>query len=142
MMVLTTTAGAGLSITQQPATSSCRLRNAVLISLFTDARAPADQVPEGANNRGYWGDMDLPQSESLGSCLWTLQREKITNNLLTRINNHATDALAWLIDEGELIAVNVTTERRGTDTVAFKIDCQLPNGEWLNVTAEQAGYGI
>ena len=141
-MALATSTSAGLSITQQPATQQTRLRNAVLISLFTDARASADQVPEGASNRGYWGDMELPQSESLGSCLWTLQREKITTNLLTRIKNHATDALEWLIDEGDLIAVNVTTERRGTDTVAFKIDCQLPNGEWLNVTAEQAGYGI
>lgn len=142
MMALTPTAGAGLSITQQPVTPQARLRNAVLISLFTDAQAPVDQVPEGANNRGYWGDMELPQSESLGSYLWTLQREKITTNLLTRIKNHATDALEWLIDEGDLIAVNVITERHGTDTVAFKIDCQLPTGEWLTLTAQQAGYGV
>lgn len=142
MIALDSTSDNGLTLTDQAATPLARLRNAVLISLFTDARAPADQVPDGMDNRGFWADMDLPNGESLGSTLWTLQREKITTQLLTRLRDLATSALAWMIDEGQLQAVNVTVERYGLDGVAWQIDCQLPDNTWQTITAEQTGYGV
>ncbi|MBN57780.1 MAG: hypothetical protein CMI04_08790 [Oceanospirillaceae bacterium] len=142
MIALDSTSDNGLTLTDQAATPLARLRNAVLISLFTDARAPADQVPDGMDNRGFWADMDLPNGESLGSTLWTLQREKITAQLLTRLRDLATSALAWMIDDGQLQAVNVTVERYGLDGVAWQIDCQLPDNTWQTITAEQTGYGV
>ena len=67
-----------VEFTLQPADAITRLKTAVVISLFTDRRVNEEDVPNGELNRGYWGDMDLPEGESLGSKLWLLKREKLT----------------------------------------------------------------
>ena len=62
------------------------LYTAVVISLFTDARARAeDELPpelDGEDRRGYWGDG--LEGESVGSRLWLLAREKDTARVRAR----------------------------------------------------------
>lgn len=86
------------------------LRTAVIISLFTDRRAEADdEIPDGGDDRrGWWAD-------SLGSRLWLLARSKETPDTLARARTYAAESMQWLIDDGVATAVEVTAEwaRRG-----------------------------
>ena len=111
------------------------LENAITISLFTDARASDDDV-EGDDKRGYWGDMDLPGDESLGSKLWLLKREKITPDVINKTRDYCIDALVWLVDEEYLQATDITTTRSGNDRILILIKCQLPDGTWHETQRE------
>lgn len=77
------------------------LESAVIISLFTDRRAPDDvELPAGDDRRGWWGD-SYPDREGdeMGSLLWLLEREKETQEVLERSRIYARQALAWMIED-------------------------------------------
>ncbi|SIS87774.1 phage GP46 family protein [Neptunomonas antarctica] len=114
------------------------LENAVTISLFTDARASADDaLPDGGvERRGYWGDIDLPEGESLGSKLWLLAREKVTPPVINKARDYCSAALSWMVDDGHLLAVNVDAQRGALDRIEFEINCQLPDGSWIALLRE------
>lgn len=87
------------------------LRSALILSLYTDRRAePDDVLPDGsANRRGWWAD------PKLGSRLWLLARSKETDDVLSRAREYASEALAWMLEEKIVRAVDVRAEwiRRG-----------------------------
>lgn len=121
----------------KPADRITWLENAVTISLFTDARVTADELPDGEiDQRGYWGDFELPEGESLGSKLWTLKRRKVTQDVINLARDYCAEALGWMVDAEHLQAVNVTAERTGTFTIGFLINCQLPDGNWVELFRE------
>lgn len=95
---MTFIAGSGLVSAQD-------LYTAVLISLFTDAEAPADAViPDGSNDRrGWWAG-------PIGSLLWLLERSKATPDLPARVKNYIEQALQWLLDDQVVAAIEVTAE--------------------------------
>lgn len=86
------------------------LYTAVVISLFTDARAAdADELPpeyDRSDLRGFWGD--ALGGESIGSRLWLLAREKDMARVRVRAEQYAREALAWLTRDG--LAGNVEVE--------------------------------
>lgn len=88
------------------------LRTAVMISLFTDGQARADDaVPDGSDDRrGWWGDLprDGQAPDPIGSRLWLLAREKRTEATRLRAEAYAREALAWLVRDGVASAVDVT----------------------------------
>lgn len=90
------------------------IESAVVISLFTDARAGDDDdvLPDGSDQRrGWWGDTYAAQSgDRIGSRLWLLAREKQVPEVLERAREYAAEALQWLIDDGIARAVNVQAE--------------------------------
>jgi len=81
------------------------LRTAVMLSLFIDRRANADDVilDGTTNRRGWWADTN-------GSRLWLLSREKETGSTLQRARDYALEALQWLIDDGIASSVDVQAE--------------------------------
>lgn len=87
------------------------LGSAVIISLFTDRRArPDDRLAIGeADRRGWWGDIlaDI-EGDEIGSRIWLLGREKMTPELLVRVEEYAAEALAWLTEDGIARAVEVS----------------------------------
>lgn len=111
------------------------LENAVTISLFTDALASRDdELSDGSSDRrGYWGDTELSNNESLGSKLWLLKREKITQSVINKARDYCDIALAWLVREQHLTAITVTAQREGHDRITFTIRCQLPKGDWISL---------
>ena len=111
-----------------------RLRSAIAISLFTDARVPDADVPDGELNRGWWGDYD--QAESLGSRLWLLRRAKITNDTVNSAREIIRDATRWLVGD-RLLSITVNVERQGLDRLVYQLDCQLPDGTWEPILMEQ-----
>ena len=76
------------------------LATAVILSLFLDARARADDaLPDGGTDlRGFWADTVAPAAERdrTGSRLWLLSREKTLPEVLRRAHDYAAEALRWL----------------------------------------------
>lgn len=86
------------------------LQTAILISLFTDARANDDEVPaEDTSRRGWWGDLfQAAPGDQVGSKLWLLKREKRTLETLNRAEEYSKEALQWMIDDGVAAAVDTS----------------------------------
>ncbi|MBM3929225.1 MAG: hypothetical protein FJ335_12340 [Sphingomonadales bacterium] len=85
------------------------LRSAIVMSLFSDARAGGDdELPVDADPRGWWGDV-VPSADrdELGSKLWLLDRAKVIPRVLASARDYATAALAWLVDDGVASSVGV-----------------------------------
>jgi phage gp46-like protein len=85
------------------------LETAVLLSIFTDARAPDSQQVYSKDKRGWWGTTYNPSGQTeLGSRLWTLERAIKSDDpeVLRQAEGYVRDALAWLIADG--IAATVT----------------------------------
>lgn len=119
------------------------LQTAVMISLFTDARAknddplPDSRVGVPSDLRGFWGDVLLAPLQvsgqgSLGSRLWLLHREKEMQTVLARAEEYATEALQWLVDgkHVEGLAVNVLHLGKGHLQINVKA-LPKPNQSYL-----------
>jgi phage gp46-like protein len=101
------------------------LETSVILSLFTDASAHADDViPDGTDDRrGWWGDTgpvgDQPEPPEgpLGSRLWLLSREKATETTRRRAEQYAADALRWMLTDG--VASRVDVQAQWLDPAGF-----------------------
>ncbi len=99
-----------LSIADRDLERDDGLETAVLISLFTDARAGDDDIlpDSGSARRGWWADSVGSSSVAKGSKLWLLSRAKpIANEVCPRAEQYCKDALQWMIDDG--VADSVST---------------------------------
>lgn len=107
MTDLLLTEGADLALHQGDLVLDLGLGSAVLRSLFTDARASADELERwgGGDPRGWWGS---DEADEWGSTLWLLSREKATQETRARAEGAARAALEWLIDDGVAESVEVT----------------------------------
>ena len=77
------------------------LRTAIIISLFTDARADPGEIPGDEDPRGWWGDSFAEvEGDRIGSKLWILAREKLTEAVRVRAETFASEATAWLVADG------------------------------------------
>lgn len=83
-------------------------QTAVIISLFTDRQAREDDRYEDNDRRGWWGDST--ENEQMGSRLWLLRREKLTNSVRLRSLEYANEALKWLLDDGIVKAIEPIAE--------------------------------
>lgn len=105
------------------------LTTPALVSLFTDARAKADDplpAPGDTDRRGCWGDAfpaavtgAVPEQDRIGSRLWLLERELQTPETLARARLYAAEALAWMVSDGICRAVEV--------------DASFPQPGWLQI---------
>lgn len=93
------------------------LRSRVATSLFTDALAATDDaIPDGTDDRrGWWGDLPVGEDDAapIGSRLWLLSREKVTETTRLRAEAYAADALAWMLDRGIAQRVDVAASWGG-----------------------------
>lgn len=106
------------------------LETAVLISLFSDARATPDMLDAIDNDgdlRGFWGDVTNPV-DSTGSLLWTLKRQKQLTSTLAKARGFVRAALQWMIDDKIATRVDVETsyERPAGGMMIIAIDIYRP----------------
>jgi phage gp46-like protein len=91
------------------------METAVLVSVFSDARAAdSDPLPDqGDEPRGWWGGdlVGLP----LGSKLWLLSRSKLTSQTVEQARQYVADALNWMITDGMVDQVTVSAARSAGD---------------------------
>ena len=107
------------------------LQGAVLLSLFADARARADDVLpyEGADRRGWWGDVAADEADDrIGSRLWLLSREKLTTTVLARAREYALESVEWLLRDGVASAVDVETEVVAPGVMGIAVFVTRPGG--------------
>lgn len=107
------------------------LRTAVLLSLFTDARAELEELPPGETwRRGYWAD-ELAEvtNDRHGSKLWLLTREKQTQEVAERAREYCEEALAWLLDDGIAKSVRVSTAFVARGNLGIEIEIERPGGD-------------
>ena len=117
------------------------LATAVLLSLFLDRQADADDALPDANGggalfarRGWIGDaIAMRQGEAttdrIGSRLWLLSRASQLPETLRLAEDYAAEALAWLTADGLATSVAVTAEWIARGTMALTIQIALPAGE-------------
>lgn len=106
------------------------LATSVLISLFSDGRASVDEpLPEqGAGLRGWWAQriLEEEQLDAFGSLLWLLERSVLSDATLNAAEQHAREALEWLVADDVAERVGVTASRFDADTLLLEV--QLERG--------------
>lgn len=123
------------------------IEGAVMVSLFTDRRAPDDWVPtDGTNDRrGWWAD--IYEGDQIGSLLWTLDRVKISDSagMLALARQYCLDALKWLLSTGTVSKIDVATrwlnpggQRNG---IGIQVVVRQPSGEQVKFLYDLAWQG-
>jgi len=114
--------------------TSDTLQTAVLLSLFTDKRAPDDLKIYSADQRGWWGD--TYSDRALGSLLWTLERAIKSDGpeVLRRAEGYCSDALQWLIDDGVAATITVTASWISETNLGVYIVITQPSGDVARYT--------
>lgn len=88
------------------------LVQATLISLFSWRKSNDDDGVNIPNRQGWWGDTFASETnDRIGSRLWLLQREKLTDDVVTRAREYAEESLQWMIDDALASVINVSTDR-------------------------------
>lgn len=94
------------------------LTNAIIISLFTDARVDGE--------RGWWGNSFA--AFEMGSKLWTLHRSKQIDDILEDAERYARDALQWMITDKLVSSFSVTATNPKQSMLLLTIIATMPNG--------------
>ena len=104
------------------------LATAVIISLWTDRQANADDVlPSGTDRRGWWGDeLSATAGDKIGSRLWLNDSAKQLASVLLQDRAYAIEALQWLIDDGVASAVDVVASNPRTGVRALAVAITRP----------------
>jgi len=103
------------------------LTTSVLISLFTDRRARADDplpAGDGDDRRGWLGDaLAEIEGDRIGSRLWLLRREKETEETRKRAIDYCREALAWIIEDQLATKIDIAAEwvRPGSGLLGLQI---------------------
>lgn len=117
------------------------LETAVIISLFTDARAQTDDViPDGTGDpRGWWGDsVANDDGDQTGSRLWLLDREKQQTSVLERAEQYAREALQWMLDDQVVSEIDVEAEIVREGMLGIGVRLQRPRGDAVQYRYEYA----
>ena len=102
------------------------LSRAVVISLFTWQRASQSDEVDNDQLMGWWGDTFAEnKGDKIGSKLWLLLRQKVTEETLNRAQEYAYESLKWLIDDGICSDITVNVERDEDDPNRINLDVQL-----------------
>jgi len=75
---------------------------AIMYSLFGERRASSTEVVEPQLRRGWIGNDDFEN----GSKLWLFYQERLTRNVLNRIEDEAKNSLQWLVDGGYAVSID------------------------------------
>ena len=106
------------------------LDSAVIISLFTWARAAAGEVDENAPRFGWFGDkIDADSTDSTGSKLYLLKRKKITNQTIMDAREYIEQALQWMIEDGVATEIKAEVERNASDVNRVDALVQIVRGD-------------
>jgi phage gp46-like protein len=95
--------------------ATASIETAIILSLFTDRRAPENWRPDTQDRRGWWGDAMEPaglQLDPMGSWLWLLENEVVSARNVALAKAYAEAALEWLTRDGVAARVEVIAEAR------------------------------
>lgn len=106
--------------------SGDQLDTAILVSMFTDARAASYEIVRPGLRRGWVGDLELDDEESYGSKLWLLEQERLTPIIVSKAADVLKSCLSWMISDR--IAMSIATRGFIDGQVArLQLDIRKPN---------------
>jgi phage gp46-like protein len=107
------------------------LETAVIISLWTDARADETELPDGIETKkGWWGDMfPVVEGDQIGSKIWLADRGKQTNDTLALLENFSREALLWMLEDGVAAQIETASEFNGRGQAITNIVITRPTGD-------------
>ena len=117
---------------------------AIIVSLLTDARAPASSVQTPSRRRGWVGNvLTAASGRELGSTLWLFHQSRLTDAVLNEIVIAAQESLNWMVEDGiaKSVAASATVlknDRRGI-TVDVVITTNEGREERYSVLWRQTG---
>ncbi len=125
-------------------TAAAAIESVVTVSLFTDAKATADELARaGLTQRGYWLDAyDSDPSLNTGSKLWLLEGRVIDARALLDAKAHCDDALAWMVTEGAASKVENVVERLQDDAINGVTTIYRPGDTSPYVIAWEAYFAV
>lgn len=108
------------------------LETPVLISIFTDVQASAQEIKSAGLDRqqGWWADADSLRAtgvRKMGSKLWLLSRGKTTRETCKRVEQYVKESLQWLIDDGIVASVAVTATKAASGILNLSVSLYKPN---------------
>lgn len=108
------------------------LETAIIVSLGTDARAPASTVQTPSRRRGWVGNILTADSgRQLGSLLWTFKQARLTPAVLNDLGVAAENALSWMIEDGLAKSVQASVSKTDLRSVSVNILIVTPEGKEL-----------
>jgi len=97
--------------------------SALVVSYFTDSRAPAVQVQEARHRRGWAGNISTILNErQLGGLLWLLDQVRIVADTLNLAEGYARGSLDWMAEDNVIRSVAIKAEKIGTRTINILTD--------------------
>lgn len=110
------------------------LTRAVIISLYTWRRAATDDPVDDEELFGWWGDSyPAIADDRIGSRLWLLRRVKLTAQTQRDAEFYAREALQWLLDDGQVIGLEVSSEQVDLNRLNLLTTLTVPSGARLNI---------
>lgn len=106
------------------------LESSLLISLFSDRRAAADEIGDPLLRRGWIGDLvsDVPDDKH-GSGIWLYDQRKLTHETTIGVRLEAERALRWMQEDGIVSAVNVVaTPEPASRAIRLSVTLGMPSG--------------
>ena len=121
--------GFDITIDKDDLKADAGLETAVAISIFTDRRVTDDDLPDmERSKRGWWGDMVPEQpNDQIGSRLWLVEREKITNEVLRRSEELIEEGLDWMIEDGVANDISATSYYNIDKHLISEVEIQRPD---------------
>ena len=132
--------GADLALENFALATDDSLETAVILSLFTDARAlDDDELPLGqTDRRGWWGDAYADErGDRFGSRLWLLSARKQLPSALVEAREIIEEALAWLVKDGLARRVEVETFIPRDEVLGAIVRIHRPDGSVQLIRFEQ-----
>lgn len=123
------------------------LVSAVVLSIGLEAEAEESQVPEGTTDRraNWMDEFEPPGDQGIGSRLWTLLREKPSDDLADKASSLAEESLQWMIEDGIAESVSVSgeaTKRVDGILLVLTVRIQRPSGQSISLRFSQIWSGI
>jgi phage gp46-like protein len=105
---------------------------AIVVSFFTDARAPVSNIAQPENRRGWVGDiLTAGIGRSLGSLLWLYEQERNTDVMRNQVAGEAQAALRWMVEDGVAKSVSASIGTVTARNVTILVKIVVPSGNVL-----------
>jgi phage gp46-like protein len=105
--------------------TSDQLETAIYVSLLSDRRAEAHQVPVPRMRRGWVGDLEDP-AHPIGSFLWLLEQSRMTRTVAAQAADYADEALRWLVVDAIALGLSVEAYIDAT-RLELRVTLERPN---------------
>lgn len=102
----------------------------IIVSLFTDQRAPSSSVQSAERRRGWVGNiLTADIGRSLGSLLWLYDQSRLTREIMNKVEIEAENCLSWMVEDNiarEVTARVTQSQKRG---IVVEIDIITIDGK-------------